>query len=365
MQFTDYFKLRDVGRMIEDLETPVPIIDVDVVIRNVKRWQDRCNALGIANRPHIKTHKLAGLARYQLDQGARGITVQKLGEAEVMANAGISDMLLTFNIVGRHKLERLSALARGTDVVVVADNAEMLEGLSAAGARAGRKIKVLVECDTGAGRNGVQSPELALHLAQAIDASSGLSFGGLMTYAGTGQRLQAQAFLLQAAELCAKSGLAVETITTGGSPDMWKDEGLAGLTEYRAGTYIYFDRSLVARGTCDWADCALSVLSTVVSRPAANRAMIDAGTKALTSDLLGLEGYGVSHQHGNAKVYAANEEHGYLDATGEAGVLRVGDLVRVTPNHVCPVTNLFDEVVLIQGNQVLGAVKVDARGTVQ
>ena len=106
-------------------------------------------------------------------------------------------------------------------------------------------------------------------------------------------------------------------------------------------------------------------LEITLNVAAANRAMIDAGTKALTSDLLGLEGYGVSHQHGNAKVYAANEEHGYLDATGEAGALRVGDLVRITPNHVCPVTNLFDEVVLIQGNQVLGAVKVDARGTVQ
>jgi D-serine deaminase-like pyridoxal phosphate-dependent protein len=365
MQFLDYFKLRDVGKRIQELETPVPIIDIDVVMNNVKRWQERCTTLGIKNRPHIKTHKLAGLARYQLDQGAKGITVQKLGEAEVMAEAAISDMLLTFNVVGRHKLERLSALARRIEIAVVADNAEMLEGLSSAGAKAGRKIKVLVECDTGAGRNGVQSPKDALKLAQQIDASQGISFGGLMTYAGTGQRLQAQAYLDTARDLCANSGLNVEIISSGGSPEMWSDEGLAGLTEYRVGTYIYFDRSLVASKKCDWSDCALKVLATVVSRPAANRAMIDAGTKALTSDLLGLQGYGVSHEHADAKVYAANEEHGYIDATGAAGRLRVGDLVRITPNHVCPVTNLFDEVVLVRGEEVLGAVKVDARGTVQ
>lgn len=365
MQFLDYFKLRDVGNHIEDLETPVPIIDIDVVMNNVRRWQERCNKIGIANRPHIKTHKLAGLARYQLDQGAKGITVQKLGEAEVMADAGITDMLLTFNVVGRSKYERLAALARRSNIVVVADNLEMLDGLSTAGARAGRAITVLVECDTGAGRNGVQSPAAALKLARQIDAAKHIRFGGLMTYAATGQRLQVQAYLAEARELCSRSGLAVEIISSGGSPDMWKDEGLAGLTEYRAGTYIYFDRSLVASGTCDWSDCALKVLSTVVSRPAANRAMIDAGTKALTSDLLGLQGYGVSHGHGDAKVYAANEEHGYIDATGDAGKLRVGDLVRITPNHVCPVTNLFDEVVFVQGENVLGAVKVDARGTVQ
>jgi D-serine deaminase-like pyridoxal phosphate-dependent protein len=365
MQFLDYFKLRDVGKRIEDLETPVPIIDIDVVMNNVKRWQDRCNKLGINNRPHIKTHKLAGLARYQIDLGAKGITVQKLGEAEVMADAGISDMLLTFNVVGRTKHERLAALAKRTKIIVVADNVDMLEGLSAAGKKAGRDITVLVECDTGAGRNGVQSPAAALKLAQQIDAIKGVRFGGLMTYAATGQRLQAQAYLTEARDLCKSTGLDVDIISSGGSPEMWSDEGLSGLTEYRVGTYIYFDRSLVASKTCDWNDCALKVLTTVVSRPAANRAMIDAGTKALTSDLLGLQGYGVSHEHDDAKVYAANEEHGYLDATGAAGALRVGDLVRITPNHVCPVTNLFDEVVFVQGETVLGAVKVDARGTVQ
>jgi D-serine deaminase-like pyridoxal phosphate-dependent protein len=365
MTLIDHLQLRPIGTRLEDLQTPAPVIDVDVVERNIRRWQARCDALGLANRPHIKTHKLAGLAKYQMAQGAAGITVQKLGEAEVMADAGISDLLLTFNVVGRPKTERLAALARRTAISVVADNHDMIDGLAAAGQAAGRAISVLVECDTGAGRNGVQSPGAALDLAQAVDTTSGLRFGGLMTYAGTGQRRQTEDFLAEARDLCTRAGLDVRVISSGGSPDMWSDEGLAILTEYRAGTYVYFDRSLVAHGACGFEDCALSVLTTVVSRPTSARAIIDAGTKSLTSDLLGLEGYGIVHRLDDAKVYSANEEHGYLDVSHLARKPAVGDLLRVTPNHVCPVSNLFDEVVFVRGDDVLGAAKVDARGLVQ
>jgi D-serine deaminase-like pyridoxal phosphate-dependent protein len=365
MALTDFLKLRPIGKTLDDLDTPIPIIDVNVVERNVLRWQSRCDILKIHNRPHIKTHKLIGLAQYQIAQGAKGITVQKLGEAEVMADAGIRNMLLTFNVVGRQKVARLAALANRTEIAVVADNHEMIEGLSAAGRSAGRDISVLVECDSGAGRNGVQSPAAARALAEAVNTASHLSFGGLMTYAGIGQRLQAEDFLEEARELIEKTGLEVRVISSGGSPDMWRDEGLSKLTEYRAGTYIYFDRSLVARGTCDYEDCALTVLTTVVSRPTDARAIIDAGTKSLTSDLLGLEGYGVVHQLSDARIYAANEEHGYLDISHLAHKPSVGSRIKITPNHVCPVTNLFDEVVFVSGSNVLGAVKVDARGLVQ
>jgi D-serine deaminase-like pyridoxal phosphate-dependent protein len=365
MLLLDQFNFRNVGKRLEDLETPVPIIEIDIVARNVSRWQRRCDAIGFANRPHIKTHKLVGLAKYQLAMGAKGITVQKLGEAEVMADAGISDMLMTFNVVGRHKTQRLAALAQRTQISVVADNFQMIAGLSEAGVAAGRKISVLVECDTGAGRNGVQSPTDAVNLAKTLDATTGLSFGGLMTYAATGHRKQANDFLIETRDLCHRAGLDVTVISSGGSPDMWKNEGLSNLTEYRAGTYIYFDRSLVARGTCTFEDCALTVLSTVVSRPTSDRAIIDAGTKSLTSDLLGLEGYGVVHDLNDAKIYNANEEHGYLDISHLTSKPSIGELLRITPNHACPVTNLFDEVVFVKGEEVIGAVKVDARGLVK
>jgi D-serine deaminase-like pyridoxal phosphate-dependent protein len=365
MNFEDRFPLESAGKSLAELQTPVPLIDVAIVERNIRKWQDRSTKLGLANRPHIKTHKLAALARLQLDEGAKGITVQKLSEAEAMAKAGITDMLLTFNAVGRPKLERLSELARTTQISVVADGAAVVEGIAEAGKSAGRDIKVLVECDTGANRNGVQSPQAALALAKTIDATQGVSIGGLMTYPKAGMRKEMDGFLAEAVSLFKANGLSTETISIGGSPDMWKDEGLSSATEYRAGTYIYFDRSLVARGTCTWDECALTVLVTVVSTPTPERAIIDAGTKALTSDLLGLAGYGAIAGSTDATVYDANEEHGFVGAKHLPAKPRIGDLLRIVPNHVCPVSNLFDKVVFIRGQTILGAMKVDARGCVQ
>lgn len=365
MDILKHFAFEDVGRRITDLETPVPVIDIDVVSRNLTRWQARCDKAGFANRPHIKTHKLVPLALAQIELGAAGITVQKLGEAEVMADGGITDLLLTFNVVGGHKLQRLAGLMRRTEIKVVADNTAMLEGLSRAAASAGRPLTVMVECDTGAARNGVQSPAAASALAAAVDATAGLRFGGLMTLPKNGARAEMAAFLEEAADRLVRAGLAPDTISTGGSPDMWKDEGLAKVTEYRSGTYIYFDRMQVACGSATRDDCALSVLSTVVSTPTGDRAMIDAGSKALTSDLMGQEGYGEVFGLNGARVYNMSEEHGFLDVRTLNDKPKVGDLVRITPNHVCPVTNLFDRVVIVKGDEVLGAVKVDARGTVQ
>jgi len=326
-----FFDFEPVKGRIEDLETPVPLVDISIADRNLRRWQERCETLPIANRPHIKTHKLAPLARYQVAIGAEGITVQKLGEAEVMADAGISDMLLTFNVTGASKLKRLSDLARRTDISVVADNETIVEGLGAAGTAAGRDIPVLVECDTGGARNGVQSPKAAAALARVIDGTAGVAYGGLMTYARPGTRKAQESFLAEARDLAARSGLETATVSTGGSPDMWTDDGLRVATEYRAGTYVYFDRSLAERGTCSLDDCAVSVLATVVSVPTDKRAIIDAGSKALTSDLLGLSGYGIIRSLDDAKVYDVNEEHGYVDISASRRAPRVGDVVRVTP----------------------------------
>jgi D-serine deaminase-like pyridoxal phosphate-dependent protein len=365
MDILKHFRFEDVGKRLEDLETPVPVIDIDVVERNLTRWQTRCDEAGFANRPHIKTHKLVPLALAQIELGAKGVTVQKLGEAEVMADAGITDMLLTFNVVGQHKLERLADLMRRTAIKVVADNAEVLAGLAHAAQSAGRDLEVMVECDTGAGRNGVQVPAAAAELARSIDTLQGLRFGGLMTLPKNGARGQMSAFLDEARTLISKSGLDVAEVSTGGSPDMWKDEGLSHVSEYRAGTYIYMDRMQVASGSAAPEDCALGVLATVVSVPTGDRAMIDAGSKSLTSDLLGQQGYGEVRALSGAQVYNMSEEHGFLDISKLNDKPKVGDLVRITPNHVCPVTNLFDKVVFVRGDEVLGAVKVDARGTVQ
>ena len=362
---TSFFTFEDVGRSLSDLETPVPIIDIDIMMANLTRWQAQCDRMGLANRPHIKTHKLAGAAQLQLALGANGICVQKLGEAEVMADAGITDMLLSFNIVGQAKLDRLAQLMKRTGIAVVADNAEILEGLAYAARMGGRKLSVLAECDTGMGRNGAQTPEAAVELAKAIAASTDLSFGGLMTYPPAFKRTEVAVFIAKAKQGLARAGLPCPRVSSGGSKDMWDEGGLDDVTEYRAGTYVYFDRTLVASGACTFADCAEKVLATIVSVPAADRAIIDAGSKALTSDLLGQVGYGVVEDLGMANVYNVNEEHGYLDIKHLSRKPKIGDQVKITMNHVCPVNNLFDKVVFVRGDSVLGAVKVDARGKVQ
>ena len=362
MDIADFFRLEPAAATVADLETPVPLVDLDVVDRNLRRWQARCDELGLANRPHIKTHKLVPLALYQLALGARGVTVQKLGEAEAMADGGVSDLFLTFNIVGAPKLKRLADLARRAQISVVADSTAVVAGIGEVGGMAGLSIPVLVECDTGSGRCGVQTPAAAAELARVIDATEGAYYAGLMTYPAAGTRAATAAFLAEARDRAAQAGLATERISTGGSPDMWSDEGLDVATEYRAGTYIYNDRSLVERGTATRDDCALTVLTTVVSRPTAERAIIDAGTKALTSDLLGLTGYGTVRDLQSASIYELNEEHGFIDVSACAAKPSVGDLLRIIPNHVCPVSNLYDRIVLVRGEAVLGSVPVDARG---
>jgi D-serine deaminase-like pyridoxal phosphate-dependent protein len=186
-----------------------------------------------------------------------------------------------------------------------------------------------------------------------------------MTYAKPGTRRAAADYLSAARDGAAKAGLETTVISSGGSPDMWKDEGLGALTEYRVGTYIYFDRSLAERQVCSYDDCAVTILATVVSVPTPERALLDAGSKSLTSDLLGMTGYGTVRSLDGATVYDLSEEHGFLDLSRSARKPKVGERLRIVPNHVCPVINLFDRVVVVDGEDVLGAVRVDARGLVQ
>jgi D-serine deaminase-like pyridoxal phosphate-dependent protein len=348
---------------IEDLDTPAVLIDMDVVERNIATAQKLFDALGIGLRPHIKTHKLPQIADLQRDAGAKGIACQKVSEAEVFADAGFTDILLCFNVLGATKLDRLAALAAKVDrLAVVADNDVVVDALSARFATEPRPLEVLVECDTGMKRNGVQTPQAALALAQRIDAAPGLIFDGLMTYPAPGQSAAVQAFLTEARDLCLAAIGHCARISSGGTPSM-KHAGEAPIaTEYRPGTYVYNDRSLVARGACGLEDCALTVLTRVVSRPTPDRGILDAGSKTLTSDLLGMPDYGILPDWPGAFVSGLSEEHGHLDLMQATRRPAVGDLVRVLPNHACPVSNLTDTVHLCRGDEVLASLPVAARG---
>ena len=355
-------RLQPIERTLETLETPVVLIDADVADANLRRWQERCDRAGLANRPHIKTHRTAAWALRQVELGAKGVTVQTVGEAEVMADAGVDDLFLTTNTLGAAKLARLGAVAKRCNLSVVADSRDVVDAVAATAKAAGAKVRVLVECDTGGGRCGLSDPQAIAELAKYIAGQDGLSFGGLMTYPAAGKRIEGERVLSAAIAACRSAGLDVPVVSSGGSPDMWKDEGLAPVTEYRAGTYIYNDRALLSRGTADLDQCAMTVLATVVSRPTPGRAIIDAGSKALTSDLLGLDGYGQVLEHPEAVIYQLNEEHGLIDVSRCAAPPEVGDRVHILPNHTCVVSNLFDRMFIVSGGRLAGALPVEARG---
>lgn len=349
--------------MFPEIDTPAVLIDLDIAEANIDRFQAHCDAKGLHLRPHIKTHKLPQLARRQIAAGAIGITCQKISEAEAMiSEGGIEDLLLTYNIVGKAKLARLRALAERVRLSVVCDNSQVAQGLSAAFQDAPGPLDVLVECDTGAGRCGVLSPKAAADLADVVNDLPGLRFAGLMTYPPVGHEAEVQDWLANAIALIEARGLSVGVVSNGGTPGMWQAQAVPATTEYRSGTYVYNDRSLQARGVCGFTDCALTVLATVVSVPAANRAIIDAGSKVLTSDLLGLEGFGHVLGRPDISVAALSEEHGTLSA--QAIGLQVGDRLRIVPNHACVVTNMLDQIELVRGTTRLGPVPVLARGQV-
>ena len=220
---------------------------------------------------------------------------------------------------------------------------------------------MLVECDTGMGRCGVQSAAQAVALARGIAASPGLRFGGLMTYPAAGKAEACLTWLSEAKAALLAAGLDCATISSGGTPDLWSSRSAQVITEYRPGTYIYLDRSCVAKGVGTVEDCALTVLATVVSHPVADRAILDAGSKALSSDTLGQPDFGEIVGHPGARVTGLSEEHGTVSLSGGAA-LAVGDRVRVLPNHACVVSNLFDNVHLVSGEQVIDILPVAARG---
>jgi D-serine deaminase-like pyridoxal phosphate-dependent protein len=350
--------------LAETISTPAVVVDIGVVERNIARFQTYADAHGLRVRPHIKTHKLPVIAEMQLRAGAIGITCQKISEAAAMAAGGdaIRDILITYNIVGDDKLAALRALSDRVRLSVVADNPVVVDGLSAAFA-ATKPMTVLVECNVGADRCGVGTPEEAVELARRIAAAPGLVFGGLMTYPPAGGVARTQAFMAAAKGLIEAQGMAVPCVSSGGTPDMMHAHEAPATTEYRPGTYVYNDRSLVARGACGWEDCALAVLTTVVSTPAPNRAIVDAGSKILTSDLLGLTGYGCVLGRPDLAVDQLSEEHGRLVASGPTG-LRIGDQLRIVPNHACVVSNMVDAVYVARGDGAPSCWPVVARGKV-
>ncbi len=357
------------------LATPAVLVDLDVLERNIARMAARARGAGIWLRPHAKTHKCPAIGLLQRAAGAWGLSVAKVGEAEVFADAGFDDLFVAYPVVGQDKGRRLLALADRARLAVGVDSVEGARTLAVPFHAARRTLDVLLKVDVGYGRVGVL-PEQAVELARQIVDRPGVRLRGVFTHAGhgylaetkaavdeiakqEGERLAATAAGLRAA------GLPVEEVSVGSTPTAALAMRVPGVTECRPGNYVFHDASQVALGTCGIEDCALTVVATVVSVPAPERAVVDAGSKTLSSDPLRPRPGGYGQLLGRAsRLEKLSEEHGVV-AVGRGESFRVGERVRILPNHACVVANLHDRLVGVSGDRVEAVLPVAARGRVR
>ncbi len=359
---------------IEDLETPAVLVDLDVLERNVEQMAGQARAAGVGLRPHAKTHKCPDIARLQRAAGASGLSVAKVGEAEVFAQAGFDDLFVAYPVVGADKARRLLALQERARVAVGVDSLEGAATLAAPFAAAGRVLDVRLKVDVGYGRVGVL-PHAALRVARSVAALPGLALRGVFTHAGHAYaaetaeavaalgRDEARTLAAVADEL-RHDGLPIEVVSVGSTPTARAAMRGPGVSECRPGNYVFHDATQVSLGTCTLADCAMTVLATVVSVPGAGRACVDAGSKTLSSDALRPRPGGHGLLLGtHSRLAALSEEHGWV-ACAEGDEMRVGQRVRILPNHACVVANLHDRLYGVRAGRVETILAVAARGRV-
>ncbi len=355
---------------LEAVETPAGVADLAKVRANLERVVSYCSEHGLAWRPHIKTHKCTGMARLQLEAGVQGLTVATPREAEVMATV-CDDLLLAYPMMGDSKLDRVMAISEDVRLTVGLDSEDALCAVASAAQRADRSVRILVEVDLGMSRVGLETTEEVVRLAGRISDFDGVEYAGLMFYPGhirgpqEGQDAQLEVLasdLRALYEALEQAGLSPEVVSGGSTPTLWRSHELPGLTEIRSGTAIFFDREGLNIGVAESEDMAYTVLATVVSTSISGQAAIDAGSKALSKEGRGGdEGFAVLLDHPEVVVKGVSEEHGVLDLSKSDWRPRVGELVRVLPNHVCVSVNLQDELLVL----VDGAVErwpLEARG---
>lgn len=344
---------------IDQLETPSVLIDLPRLQRNIETMQARCDEIGLAFRPHIKTHKLPQIAEMQMAAGAVGIACQKLTEAQVFIDAGFDDIQIPYNIVGPQKTARLADMALYNRITVSADHEDVVKGLDEAARANSIAIRVMVELATEIERTGAQPGEL-VKIAQQIEQSDWLHFAGILVYPSY---VSARPALQEAIEGLNQAGIGLDSVSGGGTGAALVAHEVPELTELRVGTYAFNDVNTLSRGWCVQDDCAMTVLATVVSRPDKNRAILDSGSKTLAADRVN-DGHGLIVEYPQAKIYQLNEEHAYVDLSDCEARPSIGDRVHVIPVHACVVTNLHNRIYAVRDNSVEITWEIAARGLV-
>ena len=361
--------------VLAELPTPALVLDGPVVRRNLHRLASYASEHKLRVRPHAKTHKSILLAGMQLESGAKGLTVAKWGEAEVMAEV-CDDLLLAYPALDRWRASHLAWLARRVNLHVAVDSTEAVDALAAATREAGSTLGMLVDLDVGMGRTGVQSPQAALQLAQNVDRTPGVHLNGLLCYPGhiwnIGDEqvtaLQMVSHRLQETiNLWSRSGLEASIVSGGSTPTAYQSHQIPQLTEIRPGTYIFNDMNTVRGGFCSLQDCAASILCTVVSNAVSGQIVLDAGTKTLTSDrcIPALDsGHGLIVEYPGAVINKLSEEHGQVDVRRCERIPQLGERVSVIPNHICPCINLQTSAWWIDDENIPTPIGIDARGKI-
>lgn len=359
------------------IDTPALVVDEPTMQRNIAGMAAFAASAGVGLRPHIKTHKTPRITRLQLAAGAIGITCAKLGEAEVMVDqAEVGEVLIAYPILGEAKIRRLVALMERTRMIIALDSHEVAEAVGRAVGRQDRAVDVYVEVNTGQNRAGALAGDEAVALALDLARISGLRVVGIMTHEGQvnsaepdeirDRALAAGRAMVETAERLRGHGLDIRAVSVGSTPAAPFTATVPGITEMRPGTYVFNDNATFRNGRITPDDCALRILSTVVSRPAPDRALLDAGAKTLAMDpSRSHPGHGYIVGHADATITKLSEEHGTVHVPDGHDGLRIGDRVEIIPNHVCPTVNLQDELFIVRDGELIDRWPVAARGKVR
>lgn len=357
-----------IGRHKSEIDTPSLLLDMDVMESNIARMAAFFADKPCKLRPHMKTHKLPLIARKQIESGAIGITCAKLDEVEIFLKEGIQNILLANQVVGPLKIARMVRLSSLGNLIICVDQYENARDISQAGARAGQTIQVLVEVNVGIDRCGVLPGQPALDLVRRISGLKNLRFCGLMGYEGgcftqdpeekRGVCTECNQLLVQTAELIARDGFPVEIVSAGGTNTYYLTGLVPGITDVQVGSYVTMDEHNRAFGVPF--KQAITVLTTVISRPERGRAVSNAGKKSLSTD----EGLPVCTTPG-IDVFCLNEEHGHIRFENPDHPLKVGDKIEIVPSHGCTTIPLYDEYILLRNDIVVGIAPILARGAMR
>ena len=359
--------------MYQEIPTPAVAIHLETAYDNIKNMVDAHKAYGTALRPHTKPHRCPFLAHKELEFGSRGITCAKLGEAEVMADAGITDILIAFPLIGEDKWDRYEKLAKRADLITIVNSYYGAEGLSRAGERSGKKVRVLIEVDSGLNRGGVKSGQPTLEFANSIKDLKGLDICGVMYYSGLIYSaktlddvknivIKEHDEITYNANMLKNAGFKMDILSAGNSYSGRFPELMQGVTEMRSGNFIFNDCSQLTFGIVTEDMCALRVIATVVATPDPLHAIIDAGSKSLATDLCPRKpGYGWIVGHPEITIDKLNEEHGFL--VGDQPLpFTIGEKIAIIPNHACVIPNLNEHVYGLIDGKVIMDMAIAGRG---